>query len=77
MASVKQKRGTLAAFLALAGSGSLVPGQVYHITDTKQIAIPTTASTYDLWSRAGEQGLVVSATAPASPYLNQIWVQMP
>ena len=68
---------TAAAFAALAGSAGLVPDRIYRLTDTKQMAIATSASTYDLWSRAGEQGIVVSATAPASPYLNQIWVQMP
>ena len=68
---------TAAALAALAGSAGLVPDRIYRLTDTKQMAIATSASAYDLWSRAGEQGIVVSATAPASPYLNQIWVQMP
>lgn len=68
---------TAAALAALAGSAGLVVNHIYRISDTRQIAIATSASTYDLWSRAGEQGVVVSATAPATPYINQIWVQMP
>ena len=72
MATVQQKRGTLAAFLALASSSSLVPGQVYHITDTRQVAIPTSTTAYDLWMRAGEQGIVVGQ--PAAPYVGQIWI---
>lgn len=68
---------TMAAFAALAGSSGLVAGRMYHLTDTRQIAIATTATDYDLWSRAGEQGFVVSATAPPAPYLNQVWLQVP
>ena len=68
---------TSAAMASLAGSAGLVVDRIYRLTDTKQIAIATSTSTYDLWIRAGEQGFVVSATAPAAPYVGQVWLKVP
>lgn len=68
---------TSAAIASLAAGSGLVADRIYRLTDTKQIAIATSTSTYDLWNRAGEQGFVVSATAPAAPYVGQVWLKVP
>lgn len=73
MADIQHKRGLKSAFEALASTSGLRPGQIYILTDTKQMAVAITTSTYDLYVRANEQGIVVSTVAPVSPYLNQLW----
>lgn len=76
MADILHKRGTKSAFESLATAGNLKNGQIYILTDTKQIAIATGTSSYDLYARASEVGITVSATAPPSPYLNQLWLDI-
>lgn len=73
MADILHKRGLKSAFEALASASGLKPGQIYILTDTKQMAIALTVNTYDLYVRANEQGVTVSTVAPVSPYLNQLW----
>lgn len=75
MADIQHKRGTEAAFIALAAATGLKVGQIYILTDTKRIAIATTTSAYDLYTRAGEQGVTASDTEPSSPYEGQLWFQ--
>ncbi len=74
MPDIRHKRGTKAALDSLAGSSGLKVGQIYHLTDTKQLAMAITTGTYELYSRAGEQGIVVSPTEPSSPYTGMLWV---
>lgn len=74
MADIQHKRGLASAFVALAAAEGLKVGQIYILTDTKQIAIAVTTSTYDLYTRGGEQGVTVSDTEPSSPYVGQLWV---
>ncbi len=76
MADILHKRGTKSALDTLAGSSGLKVGQIYILTDTKQIAIAVTTSTYDLYVRAGELGVTVSASAPSTPYTNQLWLDI-
>lgn len=73
MADILHKRGLKSALDSLAGTSGLKPGQLYILTDTKQIAIAVTTTTYDLYTKANEQGVVVSVDAPVTPYLNQLW----
>lgn len=73
MADILHKRGLLSAFVALAAANGLKPGQIYVITDTKQLAMAVTTSTYHLYTRGGEQGVTVSDTAPSTPYEGQLW----
>lgn len=73
MPDIRHKRGLMSAFVALAAANGLKPGQIYVITDTKQLALAVTSSTYDLYIRGGEQGVTVSDTAPSTPYEGQLW----
>lgn len=76
MADIQHKRGTKSALDTLASGGNLKVGQIYVLTDTKQIAIATSTTAYDLYTRASELGVTVSATAPSSPYTNQLWLDI-
>lgn len=76
MADILHKRGTKSALDTLASGGNLKVGQLYIVTDTKQIAIATSTTAYDLYIRASEFGVTVSTTAPSTPYLNQLWLDI-
>lgn len=76
MADILHKRGIKSALDTLASGGGLKIGQIYILTDTKQIAIATSTSAYDLYIRAAEAGVTVSATAPSTPYTNQLWLDI-
>jgi hypothetical protein len=56
MPSVQQPRGTRAALDALATAGTILPGQVYLITDEARLAVGLTASTYQAFLKSGEGG---------------------
>lgn len=47
-----QKRGTRAAIDAAAASSQLVAGQIYQITDEGNLAMATSASTYETYVKA-------------------------
>ena len=72
MPSLKIKRGTRAQLKAAAVNGTLVEGEPYLITDEGKVAVGLTTTTYQAYMR--EDAVVVSNTAPPSPYLNQIWI---
>lgn len=52
-AQIRFKRGTLAQLNAAATANQLVQGEPYFITDTNEIAIGLTASTYQIYSKTG------------------------
>jgi len=58
MADVQHKRGTRAALNALAAANSLLPGQLYVITDESRIAVADTVSTYTAYAKESEAGSV-------------------
>jgi len=60
---------TEAELAGLAGTGRLVPGRVYLLSDAAYIALATAAGAYNTYYQ-----ITVSDTAPASPQTNQLWV---
>lgn len=74
MASVQIKRGTRAQLESAATGGTLKVGEPYLITDEQRLAVGLSTSTYKAAMR--EDQVVVSTTAPSSPFLNQIWIQI-
>lgn len=59
----KHPRGTRASLNAKAGAGTLVPGQIYVITDEDRIAVALTTTTYQAYAKQGE-----SAGGGADPW---------
>ena len=74
MASVQIKRGTRAQLDAAASGTALKVGEPYLITDEQKLAVGLSTGSYAASMR--EDQVVVSATAPGSPFLNQIWIQI-
>lgn len=56
MPSVQHARGTKFALDALAAGNSLLPGQIYVITDENRIAVALTVSTYETFAKESEAG---------------------
>ena len=78
MPSVRHKRGTRAALVALASGAGLLPGQIYLLTDESRIAIALTTTSFQAFSKEGEGGgggstVTVSDTAPSSPSDGDQW----
>lgn len=76
MASIQHKRGTRAALNALALADGLRSGEVYFISDEARIAVGTSSSTYQEYSKrnepqdyGGTQGVsgLLPAIAPGQP----------
>jgi hypothetical protein len=74
MPSLQIKRGTRAQLDAAAAASGLRVGEPYLVTDEHKLAVGLSQSLYAGVMR--EDAVVVSATAPASPYLNQIWIEI-
>jgi hypothetical protein len=53
MPSVRQPRGTLAAFVSLAGASGLSSGQLYVLTDVGRVAVALSQSTYTVLPQMG------------------------
>ncbi|GAA5070520.1 hypothetical protein N0B44_12520 [Roseibacterium beibuensis] len=60
-----------AELAGLAGTGRLVPGRVYLLSDAAYIALARTAGTFDTFWR-----ITVSDTPPASPAMGELWVDI-
>lgn len=52
----KHPTGTRAALNAKASAGTLVPNQVYHISDEGRLAVALTTSTYQTFAKQSEAG---------------------
>ena len=68
MPSLKIKRGTRAQLNAAASAGQLNAGEPYLITDEERLAIGTSATTYQDFSKSGEGGTfnVQTFTSPGT-----------
>lgn len=75
MPSLRFKRGTRAQLDAAAAAGQLREAEPYFITDEDVAAVGTGTGTYAVMGGGGNQ-ITVSATAPASPTLNQLWLDI-
>lgn len=75
MAQLRIKRGTRAQLDAAAAASGLRLGEPYLITDEGRLAVGTSASAYSVAAKQSE-GVTVSATAPANPVVNQIWLDI-
>lgn len=75
MPSVQHARGTRASLDALAGTNALLPGQIYVLTDTKQLAVALSPATFEVYSPvAGSTKITVSNAAPSAPSVGDLWV---
>lgn len=74
MASVQIKRGTRAQLEAAASASGLKVGEPYLMTDEQKLAVGLSAGSYQTAMR--DDQIVVSRTAPPTPFLNQIWIQI-
>lgn len=74
MPRVQIKRGTRAQLQAAAAADQLRVGEPYLITDEQRLAVGLSAGAYT--SAMREDAIVVSTTAPSTPYLNQIWIEI-
>lgn len=72
MPSVQQPRGTRAALVALAGSGSLLPGQIYALTDEQRLALATSTATFETFAKESE---AAGGGTPAPLALWDYWYQ--
>lgn len=72
MTSVQIKRGTRAQLDAASSAAALKVGEPYLISDEQKLAVGLSATAYTAAMR--DDQIVVSATAPANPFLNQIWI---
>jgi hypothetical protein len=75
MATLQVKRGTRAQLDSAAGSSALRVGEPYLITDENRLAVGLTTSTYVAAAKSSET-VTVSATAPTSPTLYQLWLDI-
>lgn len=71
--AIKILRTTRANLNTQAGSGNLLVGEPYLITDEGRIAVALTTSTYEEFVKASELPHV-GTTAPASPSEGDLWV---
>ncbi len=79
MVSIRIKRGTRAQLNAAAAASGLAVGEPYLITDENRIAVGLTTSTYEAMAKSSESGgtqITVATTPPASPTLNQLWLDI-
>lgn len=78
MAKIRVKRGTRAALDAAGLAEGLAAGEPYLITDEGRMAVGTSATAYaPVLVSDQARRITVSTTAPASPALNDLWLQIP